>query len=253
MLLARLNGPKALKHTRHGDPTGAKLLDVAHVLQPGRWNSELQQLALNILTELIADSGQALLDMFVNDAPKSAKAPAVRVSFNVNDPRVQAELRARSQRIVNVNKTTATRLRDSLAEGDLAGETVAELSARVRDVMNVASTSRARMIARTEVASAHNVGQLAAARQSGVVAAKEWLAVGDHRTRASHLDVDGTVLGIDALFTVGGDELEGPGDVAGSAEEVVNCRCVLLYHDSVPDGASVLNDPAADDAALDDA
>lgn len=52
-------------------------------------------------------------------------------------------------------------------------------------------------------------------------ATKTWNNQGDDRVRESHQDVDD--VQINELFSVGGDELTGPGDPSGSDEEVINC------------------------------
>jgi uncharacterized protein with gpF-like domain len=60
---------------------------------------------------------------------------------------------------------------------------------------------------------------------------KEWLSAGDAQVRETHA-IDGEVIGFDESFSNG---LEYPGDPAGDAGEVINCRCVCLY-DVNPEG-----------------
>jgi hypothetical protein len=79
-----------------------------------------------------------------------------------------------------------------------------------------------------------------AAEQTGVVGDKEWLAVGDHRTRPSHLDIDGTIVSLLTMtFSVGDYTMNGPGDPNAGPEEVVNCRCVLLFHPGDDGGTTI--------------
>jgi len=58
--------------------------------------------------------------------------------------------------------------------------------------------------------------------------AKEWLATQDDKVRDAHAAADGQKVPIDESFDVGGEQLEYPGDVAGSPENVINCRCTWL-------------------------
>ncbi len=59
---------------------------------------------------------------------------------------------------------------------------------------------------------------------------KEWLTAGDDRVRDDHFMVDGDVVELDEPWDVGGEELDYPGDqVHGSAENTINCRCVVAY------------------------
>ena len=58
---------------------------------------------------------------------------------------------------------------------------------------------------------------------------KKWVAVVDERTRHSHHTVNGTILKIDELFSVGDSLMEYPldGSHGAGAKEIVNCRCTL--------------------------
>lgn len=83
--------------------------------------------------------------------------------------------------------------------------------------------SRALLVARTETTSAAGLATLEGFKQGGAPY-KGWLAVQDDRTRESHADTDGEVVGIDEDFSNG---LSQPGDPDGPPEEVCNCRCTM--------------------------
>lgn len=63
------------------------------------------------------------------------------------------------------------------------------------------------------------------AKDKGADVVKQWDATLDRRTRKSHTKVDGEIRELDEPFSNG---LMFPGDPAGGASEVVNCRCALL-------------------------
>lgn len=63
------------------------------------------------------------------------------------------------------------------------------------------------------------------AKDKGADVVKQWDATLDGRTRDSHTMVDGEIRELDKPFSNG---LMFPGDPAGGAAEVVNCRCALL-------------------------
>lgn len=88
-------------------------------------------------------------------------------------------------------------------------------------------TSRARMIARTEVHNAASFGMQNGAEQTQLPLVREWVAVNDERTREDHADADGQRRSMDDPFDIGGENLDYPGD--GSAEQSINCRCTLIY------------------------
>jgi uncharacterized protein with gpF-like domain len=99
--------------------------------------------------------------------------------------------------------------------------------------------ARAKVIARTEIIRAANVGHAVSAAQSPYEVKKEWSAARDHRTRHSHQLINGNTIEEDDLFRVAiykGDKPTGtfdmmtfPGDPTASASNTVNCRCRALY------------------------
>ena len=96
-----------------------------------------------------------------------------------------------------------------------------------RNINNVARSGlyNAKRIARTEghriqQTSARDAQEAAQARGADVV--KQWDAALDGRTRDSHRRVDGEIRELDEKFSNG---LMFPGDPAGEAAEVINCRC----------------------------
>ena len=60
----------------------------------------------------------------------------------------------------------------------------------------------------------------------------------DKRTRASHAAAGGQTVGMDEKFIVGGHEMEYPGDPAAPPDEVIMCRCTVLFAEV--DGSLVL-------------
>ncbi len=63
------------------------------------------------------------------------------------------------------------------------------------------------------------------AKEKGADVVKQWDSTLDKSTRKSHQKVDGEIRELDEPFSNG---LMFPGDPAGGAAEVVNCRCALL-------------------------
>lgn len=63
------------------------------------------------------------------------------------------------------------------------------------------------------------------AKDAGADIVKQWDSTLDGRTRQSHVEVDREIRELDEPFSNG---LMRPGDEAGPAAEVINCRCALL-------------------------
>ena len=88
---------------------------------------------------------------------------------------------------------------------------------------------RATRIARTESASAMSGGAYDQAQALGIFQSKEWVGFEDGKTRETHLTCMGQGrIPMEAAFSNG---LMYPLDPAGSADEVINCRCQPLFYD----------------------
>lgn len=88
-------------------------------------------------------------------------------------------------------------------------------------------------VARTEVIRVSNQaswqGANAASEDHNLTIKKRWLATRDGRTRDDHAGADGQIAEMNEAFDVGGEQLQYPGDPAGSAANVINCRCAIEY------------------------
>ncbi len=71
---------------------------------------------------------------------------------------------------------------------------------------------------------------------------QQWVAARDHRTRTTHRAAHGQARAKGELFSVGTARLRQPGDIAGPAREVINCRCVLIGKMPEWEGAPSLPD-----------
>lgn len=67
------------------------------------------------------------------------------------------------------------------------------------------------------------------ARATGASIRKEWVTVGDNRVRPAHQAANGQQRRLDENFQVGGEALKHPRDPAGSASNVIGCRCWTEY------------------------
>jgi hypothetical protein len=90
-----------------------------------------------------------------------------------------------------------------------------------------------------QAAGVQNHAVLAAARTNDTEQLEKlWIATIDSRTRDTHFAADGQRAPLKGKFTVGGAQLDRPGDPTGPAREVRNCRCrvgVLAHDEILPD------------------
>lgn len=127
------------------------------------------------------------------------------------------------------------RVANNISRGMAQGSSYAEITRNIERGMigdyskvNGGAMYDAYRIARTE---GHRITNAAThdaqikAKDAGADVVKQWDAAMDRRTRKSHARVDGEIREIDDTFSNG---LMYPGDSAGSAAEVINCRCACL-------------------------
>lgn len=135
-----------------------------------------------------------------------------------------------AQRVRNILDTTKDKVREAIEEGMAEEETFPEIADRVKAVYDGFTEKRAMTIARTEVLTASSIGNRYAAKEAGVPLVKEWVPTPDHRTRSHHRNVTPKQVDFDQPYIVGGAPMMYPGDPSGGAKNVVNCRCIEVYH-----------------------
>jgi SPP1 gp7 family putative phage head morphogenesis protein len=133
------------------------------------------------------------------------------------------------QRITSISQTTRSQMVAAVMRGQSEGLGVDAIGRIMRDLVPGLSAYRGNLIARTETHGAANYGADQAARETGLVLRKEWVAAEDERTRPEHAEANGTVVDMDETFTVGADEMLYPGDTRGSPENTINCRCAIAH------------------------
>lgn len=134
-----------------------------------------------------------------------------------------------SRKITEIASTTQSDIAGIVALGRKNGLTEIEIGKQIRDIAPTKSASRAQTIARTESHQASNVAAMSAAKVSGVKMKKQWVASSGERTREDHDAADGQTVKMDDDFIVGGEPLSFPGDPKGSAKNVINCRCAVIF------------------------
>ena len=91
------------------------------------------------------------------------------------------------------------------------------------------SEDRAVMIAENESNTVWNTIDFNEAKAGGKLY-KTWITEGDDKVRFNHFMVDGMKIPIGQPFPVGEDMMYFPHDyMNGSAENLINCRCTILY------------------------
>lgn len=184
------------------------------------WREEVRDVVIPAVEKFMRMGADQALEDIARQAP---------VLLDMTQPSAELHLVGVRNRLVGVGQDLWEKTRDELVLGMQDGESIPQLSTRVRGVLN-STEARARVIARTEVIGASNAGSfIQMTMLPDPPTKKSWLATRDDRTRLSHLAANGQIVPLDDNFTVGNASLRFPGDPQGPADEVINCRCTLLY------------------------
>lgn len=213
--LSRLTG----KRGRQAQRAAGEPVDVEALFAREFWTAETLDLASGLYEDVVA-AGVTRLSV------------AYGIDFDLAARWVSDFIEARANQLAGqVTTTTYEAIQAALNEGVAAGESIDDLATRIRTLFQQTYASRAETVARTEVISAYNGAATlgAATLPADVVAAQEWIATRDARTREAHASVDGQTIPIGQAFDVGGAQMAYPGDPAGGAKNTVNCRCTVAF------------------------
>lgn len=189
----------------------------------GADEKEWTQISSALYLAIIEDFGESTWDLL-----KSQKRPKTK-AFDPWDRLIQLWVTNKAAELVSqVKDTTKDLIRNVIAIGTEEGWGVDKIARAIKERYDGFSTRRAETIARTETVKASNFGSMQAAKQTGLEPKKVWVSSRDQRVRDTHESVDGTMVGIDEEFHVGGDSMMAPG-LGAKASENVNCRCALSY------------------------
>ncbi len=122
----------------------------------------------------------------------------------------------RSNKIIGVVHTVFNQIKMEINEGINAGENIEDITKRVKGVYNTTST-RARLIARTETATLMNEASIAEYKNNGVQR-KQWISADDELVRDNCKDANNQgPIPIGSTFVNGLDSPSEP-----------NCRCCII-------------------------
>lgn len=190
---------------------------------------------IDLEEELMAKvTGKHIRRAYEGNARRTAQQINPSVRFDMDDPLAVAFLENKVLKLVRqANKYTQESISEAVVEavheavlqGFDAAETIAQIVDRIDEVFKFALDHRAERIARTEVISASNAGNLEAMRQLGAEE-KEWLSSRDANVRDTHKELDGDHVALNESFmSSSGVSLDFPGDPNADPAEIINCRC----------------------------
>lgn len=185
------------------------------------------------LEKIFASQYRSVMIEFGNRILNGLKSHKPTAHKDVNDAfmtRVNDFIRVFAlDRATSISGTTIDQLRSIIQAGAVEGLGTREIAKNITERIPTIANYRSNTIARTETHSASGYASEMAATETGLSLKKEWVAFIDGRERDAHREADGQVVARDEDFTVGGENLAYAGDPSGSAENIINCRCTILY------------------------
>lgn len=129
---------------------------------------------------------------------------------------------------LNVLKAFKNNITDSTLKAEnLARELVRASQRHINDDYYF-SQDRLTLISEEESNNIHNEKDFHKAINSGK-RFKQWKTMMDNRVRETHTKVNGKKIPIDDYFLVGGSLMKFPRDPSGDSDEIIGCRCWLIY------------------------
>jgi hypothetical protein len=134
--------------------------------------------------------------------------------------------------VLPISDTMKDWIREQVIKRELEGKSITQIVDEL--VKHDFPLNRAFVITRTEVMRAANHGAMQGAKKAGYDVTKVWISAVDNRTRRiprdqfSHLQMNGIEVGYDEAFQVprktgGYEQMMQPGDINGSAADVIQC------------------------------
>jgi uncharacterized protein with gpF-like domain len=198
------------------------------------WNKELAPL----INKVYVETGLAKANQTLSELRRLPKVSKKRTSFGYNQEWTQEILNYFSKHLFDkvvlpISDTTKEYIMNVISKGVDEGWSIEQMVKEIEreDYLD----GRVRRILRTESNRAINYGNELAADKFEYKTQKRWIAVDDHRTRPAHHAADNQTVNQTDTFSVGGEQLQFPGDPNGSGANTINCRCfseVVVMRDS---------------------
>ncbi|PLS05145.1 phage head morphogenesis protein [Bacillus halotolerans] len=184
------------------------------------FEEEFQELTKGFLQQTIEELAVVIMDSIDPEVP-----------FKVLSNRTINWIKNWSEKLAEIMKlNTHEAVENVLTNAIENGSSIQDIELTLKDMPQF-DRERARTTAITEVLAASSAAQHESYAQSPAVTKKKWRHSGGKKNnpRENHIDLDGTVIGVDEEFQIPGssETCMFPRDPKLSAGERVHCHCVL--------------------------
>lgn len=234
VVTSRLRGPRARRGTRYWaarksvepvEQIETKALDGDYIV-PDKLATDIVDAVRPVVTRIAHDAATETADRVAGDSAPGGM-------FEVDNDLLGDLIDEALEGLLGGAGRLIDDLRDAIIDGETDGLELDDLLDTLTDTAGKSGrwlSLNARTLATAMAAQA----AIEQARALGVTH-MQWLSRRDERVRATHRAADGQVRQLGDEFAVGRHHLAYPGDpsgLPGTAEEVHNCRCGLLFADA---------------------
>lgn len=193
-----------------------------------RFDSELKQLLASNYNSAAGTFGVFVSGMFGDEKsilPEEKKEKLSQTFLDAMDRWISTQT---AQKVAKINSTTRDMIRRIVENGLNEGSSNSMIAGDLREAGKF-SRWRSSLIATTETHNASTYAAKTMVSEYKFPKQKKWMNAGDERVRADHRNVTTEWIDENEKFDVGGEQLDIPGDSAGSARNVCRCRCAVMY------------------------
>lgn len=137
-----------------------------------------------------------------------------------------------AEKIKSINTTVQKKVSKTIADLFQDGKGATQIAKELTKTFRVFSRMESLRIARTETTAAAGRGSLEGAGAVSTMVYKYWIVNRDGKERDTHRDANTeykrSPISLNAMFTVGSDEMLSPG-TGDVPKENINCRCEIGY------------------------
>ena len=134
------------------------------------------------------------------------------------------------KKIKYINDTTRDEIKNIISNNLKNGSGILKIENDIKNKYKDFAKGRSKLIAVTEVAGISNYASLQGALQLDDNIYKKWKSILDKKTRDTHKNMNyHEAIKLNESFNVGSTKLLFPGDPSGNSNEIIGCRCSLIF------------------------
>lgn len=184
----------------------------------------------DVLENLYVTAGVAYADAMYSAIQPPSKATKDQLRAGWRDFMRRFAVTNLTGLLLDINRTSVAIIERIVTAGLQEGLGILEIARSIEERVTKIFTDRSKLIARTEMVKATNTAAMQSASTSDFMYEKKWVPASDQRTRPDHLAMlNSDWIPFDAKFSVGGVEMDRPGDASAPASQVCNCRCKVVF------------------------